>query len=284
MTEQSKDLIIGAYTNYTWDQIKYWVNSIEQSGFTGDKLVIVYNSDYATVQKLLDRNFKVLGFNKNPQTGDFFWPGTLNIVVERFYHLWWYLSQLTDDAYRFVITTDVKDVVFQRNPSVWLENHCNDKQIVASCESLHYEDEPWGADNMSGSYPMLWPRMKSKPIWNCGVQAGRIIALRDLWLSIWLLSKAAQRHNPDQAAYNYLLDNVCWNNITLKTMSEDGWACQAGTTVDPKKISAFLPKLLEPGPLWNGQTSTTNNGTVHTILHQWDRIPDWKNIIQVKYG
>ena len=33
----TKDLIIGAYTNYNWDQIKYWVNSIEKSGFTGDK-------------------------------------------------------------------------------------------------------------------------------------------------------------------------------------------------------------------------------------------------------
>ncbi len=31
-----KDLIIGASTGYTWDTLKYWVNSINQSGFDGD--------------------------------------------------------------------------------------------------------------------------------------------------------------------------------------------------------------------------------------------------------
>ena len=35
-----KDLIIGASTGYTWDTLKYWVNSINQSGFDGDKVLV----------------------------------------------------------------------------------------------------------------------------------------------------------------------------------------------------------------------------------------------------
>ena len=232
METVSKDLIIGAYTNYNWDQIKYWANSIDRCGFTGDKAMIVYNSDRTTVQKLIDMGFKVWAFGQDPSTGNFVWTKDLIIVVQRFYHLWYYLDQLPANTYRYVISTDVKDVVFQTNPSRWLEQHMNDKQVVASCESLLYKDEPWGADNMQGSYPMVWNRMKDQPIWNCGVQAGTQDALRDLWLSIWLMCRAGGRHNPDQAAYNVLLNTQAWSGITLKSFSEDGWACQAGTTVD----------------------------------------------------
>ena len=35
-----KDLIIGASTNYDWDKLKYWINSINESGFEGDKALI----------------------------------------------------------------------------------------------------------------------------------------------------------------------------------------------------------------------------------------------------
>lgn len=284
METASKDLIIGAYTNYNWDQIKYWANSIDRSGFTGDKAMIVYNSDRVTVQKLMDLGFKVWAFGQDPATGNFVWTKDLVIVVQRFYHLWYYLDQLPSNSYRYVISTDVKDVVFQRNPSDWLEQNMHGRQIVASCESLLYKDEPWGADNMQGSYPMVWNRIKDKPIWNCGVQAGTQDALRDLWLSIWLMCRAGGRHNPDQAAYNILLNTQAWSQISLKSYSEDGWACQAGTTVDPDKIAAFRPKLIEAEPMWNGDVTTTSKGKVHAILHQWDRIPSWKPAIEKRYS
>jgi hypothetical protein len=280
----SRDLIIGAYTNYNWNQIKYWANSIDLCGFSGDKAMIVYNSDKDTVQRLIDLGFKVWAFNQDPVTGNYFWPHDLIIVVQRFYHLWYYLDQLPENTYRYVISTDVKDVVFQTDPSKWLEKNLGDKDIVACCESLLYKDEPWGADNMQGSYPMIWNRIKNQPIWNCGVQAGRVNSLRDLWLNIWLTCRAGGRPNPDQAAYNLLLNTKAWSNITLKTMSEEGFAAQVGTTVDPTKINNFRVNLLEPEPIWNGEFCCTSKNIPHAILHQWDRIPNWKAAIEQRYG
>jgi len=284
MDQSSRDLIIGAYTNYNWDQIKYWANSIDRCGFTGDKAMIVYNSDKVTVQRLLDLGFKVWAFNTDPNTGNYYWSQDLVIVVQRFYHLWYYLDQLPANSYRYVISTDVKDVVFQTNPSEWLEQNIGNNSIVASCESLCYKDEPWGSDNMQGSYPMVWNRIKDQPIWNCGVQAGTVAALRDLWLSIWLTCRAGGRANSDQAAYNLLLNTVAWSNITMRAYSESGWACQAGTTVDPTKIVNFRPNLLEPEPTWDGSFARTSTGDIHAILHQWDRIPTWKPEIEKRYG
>jgi hypothetical protein len=67
-------------------------------------------------------------------------------------------------------------------------------------------------------------------------------------------------------------------------MSEDGWACQAGTTVDPKKIFGFRPNLIEPEPLWENGLAKTSTGIIHSILHQWDRVPNWANDIEKRYG
>jgi hypothetical protein len=38
-----KDLIIGGASGYTWDQLKYWVNSIQLSGFAGDVVLVATN-------------------------------------------------------------------------------------------------------------------------------------------------------------------------------------------------------------------------------------------------
>lgn len=285
-----KDIILGSFTNYDWDKIKFWVNSIEASGFTGDKGMIVYNCDIATAQKLSERGFKIMAFGQDPETGNLIYKEQLIIVVQRFLHLYQFMNQLLqDNSYRFVIHTDVKDVVFQSDPSDWLSEHMPDsKSILASCESLQYQHEPWGNENMAHSFPVVYDKVKTQPIWNCGVQAGRPDVMRDLWLNIYYLSVSSQAltqvPNPDQAAYNVLLNMRPYRDITHFSMSEDGWACQAGTSIDPAKMQTFKQHLLEPQPLWDGNYATTSTGVRHTILHQYDRISDWKPTVESRYA
>lgn len=283
-----KDLIIGCFTNYDWDKIKFWANSIDQCGFTGDKAMLVYNSSFATVEELTKRNFMIYAFNRDDQNKQFFYPRQLIIVVQRFIDLYEFMSKLDLNSYRYVIHTDVKDVVFQKNPSEWLTNHMGDSKLLASCESLKYEDEPWGNENLANSFPMVYNYMKSNPIWNCGVQAGVPNVLKDLWLNIYLNSIAGQLfnnvYNPDQAAYNVLLNTEAYKSITKFAMSEDGWACQAGTTIDPQKIENFKSKLLEKQPIWKNNMACTSDGRPHMILHQYDRVPEWRTIVERKYS
>lgn len=283
-----KDLIIGCFTNYDWDKIKFWANSIDKSGFTGDKAMIIYNSDFDTVQKLIDRRFMIYAFNRDDAGKKFFFPDQFVVVVQRFLDLYRFMCGINVNDYRYVIHTDVKDVVFQRNPSDYLTELMGNHKILASCESLRYRDEPWGNENMMNSYPMAYDRIKDEPIWNCGVQAGDPATMRDLWLSIYLHSVSSQAltkvYNPDQAAYNILLNSEPYRGITKFTMSEDGWACQAGTTVDPTKIDAFRAKLLEPQPIWKDGVACTTSGKVHAVLHQYDRIPGWKPVVERTYG
>ena len=45
---------------------------------------------------------------------------------------------LKNKDYRFVVSTDVRDVIFQRNPSEWLENHLENSphSIVSASEAI----------------------------------------------------------------------------------------------------------------------------------------------------
>lgn len=284
-----KDLIIGCYTDYDWEKIKYWVNSLDQSGFTGDKTMIVYNSDYATVNELIKRNFNIFAFNRNDTVRQFSYPNKFSIVVQRFYDIWKYLSNLPEDRkYRYVITTDVKDVIFQSDPSVWLKTNLKNKKLLVSAECLRYQDEPWGLNNMRLSFPMMLEFMQSKAIYNCGVLAGDVATIRDLSLNIYLSCLGLPGQipgggGPDQAALNILLQTDVWKDVTKFAASEDGWACQSGTTVDPNLMPFVASKLLEPQPIWDGEYACTSKGRRYPIVHQWERIPTWKSIIEGKF-
>ena len=276
-----KDLIVGCATNYDWSKLKYWVNSINQSGFEGDKVLILMNCDKDTVQKVTDAGFSIIAFNKDGQ-GNLTYQSQLMVHVERFIHIY---KLLKDNLYRYVITTDVKDVIFQKNPSEWLEqNLSKEERLVFSSESMKYKDEPWGRENLTQCYGQgIYEDFKNNTIFNVGVLAGRGYAMRDLVLQLFL--NCINRPIPivDQAVFNVMVSRHPYLDSSMYTVSEDGWACQLGTTADPSKIDSFRPFLLEPSPKMEGDKVLTSTGKEYIIVHQYDRVPEWKKVIEAKY-
>ena len=65
----AKDLIIGGASNYNWDQLKYWVNSIKKTGFKGDIVLAVTNMSGETVKKLVEEDVKVFAYGKRTEDG-----------------------------------------------------------------------------------------------------------------------------------------------------------------------------------------------------------------------
>jgi hypothetical protein len=278
-----KDLIVGCATNYDWSKLKYWINSINESGFTGDKFLILMNCDKETVQKVTDADFNIIAFNQDTN-GNLTYESPMMVHVERFYHIY---NILKDNEYRYVITTDVKDVIFQKNPSEWLEKNLPEghEDLVFSSESMRYKDEPWGNQNLLETFgPQIYEDFKKNTIFNVGVLAGRGYAMRDLMMNIF----ASCIHRPikicDQSTFNFLISQHPYLKTSMYTKSEDGWACQLGTTADPSKIEQFRPFLLEPSPKLDGDKVVTSEGIEYTIVHQYDRVPEWKKIIEEKYN
>jgi hypothetical protein len=236
-----KDVIVGCATNYDWSKLKYWVNSINQSGFEGDKVLVLMNCDKDTVQKVTDAGFSIIAFNQDGE-GNLTYQSQLMVHVERFIHIH---KLLKSNDYRYAITTDVKDVIFQKNPIEWLENNLPDgDDLIFSSESLKYKDEPWGRENITQCYGQgIYEDFKNNTIFNVGVLAGRGYAMRDLTLQLFL--NCLNRPIPivDQAVFNVMISRHPYLRTSLYAASEDGWACQLGTTADPSKIDEFGPHL-----------------------------------------
>mgnify|MGYP003704349787 FL=1 len=283
----AKDLVIGFITGYQFSKLKPWIHSLNESGFEGDKILFCYGISDETIEEIHSHGITTI---QHPRYD----PESFNIVVHRFYHLWEFLREIKEknQKYRYVITTDVADVIFQRNPSEWFDSK-NEIfgviDILSSSEGLKYCDEPWGENNMRLSFgPRILEDLSERRIFNAGVIAGKHDFMRDLSLSIFQFCRSSPLYvpgggGPDQAAYNVIVNMEPWWDCLTIADHYDGWACQCGTTVDPNKIDGFRPNLLECEPVWDGEFAKTPYGEKYVIVHQYNRIPEWKEVIEKRY-
>ena len=282
-----KDMVIGSITGYDFDKIRPWVNSLDRSGFDGTKAMLCYNVSQDTVKELTDRGYQIFAFNRNEQTGDFEYRRVFSIVVERFLHLWYFLKEHRG-THRYIITTDVKDVVFQYNPSAWLEQNMGNKKINVASESIAYGKEDWGANNLQKSFGhLIYKDMENNIIANAGTISGDFDTMIDLFLNIYLLCNGTSHQvdgggGPDQAALNVLLNMKAYADITNFAPSESGWAAQLGTT-GPQIADKYADRLVENSPIMIDNVVCTSQGIPFALVHQYDRVPGWKEKIEGKF-
>jgi hypothetical protein len=291
----NKNLLIGAISgNYSVADIKNWVQTSKFEDT--DRVLYLYNGDSNSplIPYLAENNVDVYlpQINFFGAIQDEFLTDTGRVTPEssynlihnaRFLHI---ANFLRDMQYEKVFITDVKDVVFQKNPIDYIEKNLTaDKNLLLSSESILYKDEPWGNQNLLETYgEMIHDRFKNNEIYNVGVLAGRGHAMRDLMLSIFIATQGRPIPICDQSTFNVMVSMSPYKETSLYLKSEDAWACQLGTTADPSKIEQFRPLLLEPQPKMVSGEVTTSEGHSYTIVHQYDRVPFWRETLEVKYG
>jgi hypothetical protein len=266
-----KDLIIGCINNYNPQQIKVWVNSINTCGFTGDKVVISFGLPDETIEYLINSGFVVL--ESKLEANEF-------IHNRRFLDIWYYLESA--ETYRYVIATDVRDVLFQSNPSDWLEKNLK-KPILASSECIKIKDEDWNNRNVLSNYPHIHPFIKDKEACNVGTLAGKGDEFKHFCLHLYhfIITKAHSIETyADQAAFNCFVHMSHFKDLIQLAYFEEGWCCQLGTTLDPRIKEEYSPLLLEPIPSYNYKGEVFNSkGELFCLVHQYDRIPELNSLI-----
>jgi len=270
-----KDLIIGGCTNYGINQLKPWILSVNETMPDADKVMCVGNASPETRNWLSEQGFDIVNMpNMN-----------VPIHVLRFLSICDYLRK-NWEKYRYVVTTDVKDVFFQSSPFKWMEDNFinGTDELVAGSEGMRYCDEPWGNDNLMQAYgPYVHQQFKDNTIYNVGVLGGTSEYMKDLVFNIF--TNAINRPIPivDQAVFNVLINTQPYKSKIFLAQNKHAWACQAGTMVDPSKIEAFRPFLLEGEPVFEEGVVKTFEHKEYCIVHQYDRVPEWKKFVQQKY-
>ena len=261
-------IIFGCITKYSPDDIRPYVESIEQSGFKGGKVMLVYDVPSETIEYLKSKGWELYG-------GDL----QQHIILQRFRDAYKLLETYIDET---IIWTDVKDVIFQKDPTEWLEKNMKG-EILAFSECVTFKDDDWAVVNAGTSFPMEWEWLQHKVSYCAGTIVGKGYALKDLFIEIyrWSLTTANPGQLSDQAAYNVLINlNHFKENIQFVNQ-EEGFATQLGTVLIKKEH--FGDKLLEPTPIYSQEKFFNQEGDEFVIVHQYDRHLEIKELIYQKY-
>lgn len=294
-----KDLIVGGASGYNWDQLKYWVNSIKKTGFEGDIVLAATNMSVETVKKLTDEGVMIYAYGKKDEKGNIVNQSQNAPHVERFIFIWDFLRK-NKDTYRYVVVTDTRDVIFQKNPIEFLESNLSVNSIVCSSEGLAYQDEPWGNKNLLDTFgPLVYDELKDKMIYNVGTIGGYSEEVRDLLLQIFFQSVNRPIPIVDQAVFNFLIHLYPLRGETLRTNNRDEWAIQLGTTEaaikagagdigqvvkqNPELISEYRKLYQDIQPIIKGDLVTNGLSQPYCIVHQWDRVPAIKEMVEKLY-
>jgi hypothetical protein len=189
------------------------------------------------------------------------------------------LEKMTD--LRYVIFTDSKDVVFQADPTIWLNEHMGDKDIVVGSEGSRYAQAADGNDRVMreafGSGAL--GSMRGQEVLNMGVLVGRPPVLKQLLERVLYLSLQDQRRSKcmpthadcicDQQALNLLLRDKDFENKVLITHAEDGFS-----------FGAFYQSqsYFREGAIYSAATQAP-----YSIFHQYFEKPEWWRAVRNKY-
>ena len=292
----AKSLIIGGASNYTWDQLKYWVNSIRKSGFQGDVVLVATNISKETMDKLTENGVLLSIYGEKQPDGSYKAYGNGAPHVERFFYIWNHLKSC--HKYDNVIMTDTRDVIFQSDPVKWLEDNLIAHFMVCSSEGLCYKDEPWGNQNLLQAFgPFFHNMIKDKMIFNVGTIAGDHKYVEGFILTLFQMCINRPIPIVDQAVFNFMVNTQPYTNDIMFTNNLDAWAIQLGTTIEAVKAGkGDLGMIFEKDPALYQSMYKDNqpviedgivksiNGESYAIVHQYDRVPSLKEQIEKLYG
>lgn len=284
---QKTDIIISSASGYKWEQLECWAKSIKKSGFGGDAYLILYDDNSEITTRLKDHGIKVF-----KPTADHLGHDKPDVVVDRFYQKWVLINNIGYERIHRVISTDVHDVVFQSNPTIWLDDYLDDYKLFITSEGIAYKDEVWGRDNFKQCFgEEIWKDgIAEQTIFNCGVWGGIGEYAADMFLLIYLIGFGHPMHITGQRPGTRWTDQATLNLISHMSLlrdkiklirSEDGFAAQLGTFSDPK--NNCLEFLNEPRPVFENGKVFTASGKQYVIVHQYNRVPGLREKLMKKY-
>jgi hypothetical protein len=273
------DLIVGTIQNYDWPQVRAYAVSLVRSGFTGAKILFTNNITSSARVNLSQLGFNLIDFVCDDRDG-FIIRGRFSPVVD--------FLKANHQNFRYVVWSDIRDVVFQTNPSSWLENNLGNHQLLAAKECWKIRDEgcndKWAKETVSAE-DYVWLREEEA----CcgGTLAGTSSVMSAFLTGIYEIVSNSSLAN-DQAALNYLLRVPPFKEVVRVPSMEEGFAVMCAAFHSPTFDSYINPNipLTDSTPIFDKTSGTIyapDSYRPFSIVHQYDRDSSWTPIIEDKY-
>ncbi len=273
----TNDLVVGVVKGFSWEPLKAYAASLLSSGFAGTKLMCVQDINAEARHNLERLGFVVVDF---ANTGSF--------MTERYAPAIDYLSKVVDTT-RYVIWTDVSDVVFQSDPSVWLEKNLAPAKLLGCSEGVMLYQEPtndsWVKQVSGEDYE--WVRKEEQLC--SGTIAGEAKEALALFRKIHEMSFTVPDYGfgRDQGLLNYILRLSPFKEVARVVRADDSFALQANWFL----LNMQRENWTSAAPVFNLLTGTArcpSTGELYAILHQYNRdssswLGDFKTTVETRY-
>jgi hypothetical protein len=255
--DKTQDLLLGVLTGQQY-QLKYpgieaYVVSLQKSGFSGRKVMIVWNVNPITRELLLKHGFEIVDLFPN-------WPS------EPFFHArmrvaWEYLRDHSQE-FRYVFWFDIKDFIFQSDPSVWMEQNIKDHKIIGSTECVTIEQEEtnklW-AQTILGE--KRFQEIKDEEVINGGTWAGTAEEMTEVFNQVHKgCTTYTGPYPPCQIWINYVLRQSPFKECLYIPRWSEGFAACLHPCWSPWRDICW-PYLRDPHPTLDIDTVTLYPGT-----------------------
>jgi hypothetical protein len=292
--------ILASAYGYSPEQVKPWLNSLKQTNFKGKVFVVVFNPQDNELLDYLKEN------------GVFVFIGTLNgetnMATQRFIEYRQVLNSEYASDVDLVISTDIRDVVFQKDPGVWLQNNIQDYDLVATSEGITYRHEDWNGDCLEHQLgKAFFLKLADKETICSGIIAGKKDMIIKLFETVYDIAFFARDPNAfvDQlfyavAIYEIFIEKTrivpatedwCANLGTIKAIPENSpyWSTKSRTEYNSyertrsnktytEMLKCSIPQMKDNGLVY------ADNGKPFAIVHQYDRNPELTKAIEKKYA
>lgn len=185
-------VIISSSHNYTKNQLYTLVKSLNDSGYSDKKVMIVYECDSSTKKFLIENGWEIYERNLND----------IQVVSKRFKDIPDILR--TYNEYEQILVTDSRDVYFHKNPKL-LPPY--DLFIGIDGDYL-LKDNEWATKEMMKMYPTEYDTIKNKHHLCAGVVLGKnkniINLFEDVYDYIFKSELKVKKSTVDQMALNIL--------------------------------------------------------------------------------
>jgi hypothetical protein len=270
-----KKILTGLSNNISLNKqkIKVWSDSFKKHS-DGEVILIAANPTDEDIETCVNLNIKYHQVTVED---------TYYINHKRLEHTKDFLK--ISDGELFLIT-DVFDVVFQSDPFEKFDLDTYD--LFFTSEGILVSEEPWNADVIIKVFGDDINLCRNSEIICSGVIGGKKEQLIDLYDKMFLKCESGtDKHNiKDQAALIILLEQKKIQNYKILTLN-DGWAMHCATS-GPTEF--FIPWGMKNAiekrynvPIMINNKVCTNDGRVFNIVHQFNRIPEWKEILTKEY-
>jgi hypothetical protein len=182
------------------------------------------------------------------------------------------------------LITDVFDVVFQGDPfKKWDLKY----DIFVSGEGVLVNEEPWNSDNINKIFPNEINKCLPNEVICSGVIGGKREQLIGLYKRMYeLCENGSNQHNiKDQAALIVMISNNEIKNLKIFNLDES-WAVHCAVAGPTQFFDSwgFREKLKYGMPSMNNDKVISGKKEQYDIVHQFNRIPEWNNILTKNYA